>query len=193
MTRTGRTTERQIGPLLLEIGALAQQHARRLVDRDTAEDIAQDVVVTCLERIRAGTWDVRPDGIDAYVRCVVGRRVIDVVRRRKRRREREAEHSRELEEGVHAWMDPELALERDELEAYHERAMAEMPAACRRAYRLVRERHASRAEAAAKLGVTVGAIGMRLARAQRELEEGLKRRGFEGRRGRRKKGVGEGR
>ncbi len=159
--------------VLVDIGERARRHAARIVDRDTAEDIAQDLVIDCLERMRAGTWSVRPDGIDAYVGCVVRRRTIDGLRRAQSRAEREAEHARELTEGVHAWMEPELALEARELEALRVRAMAELPEACRRAYLLVREQKASYAEAAAVLGVTTSAVNANVVRAQRKLRARL--------------------
>jgi RNA polymerase sigma factor (sigma-70 family) len=184
-------TDSVMGTLLVDVGERARKYAERIVDPQTADDIAQDVVLTALTRMRAGRWRPGRGGIDGYVRCVVRRRAGDALKRRQRRHEREAEHARELTEGVHAWMDPELALEARELDTMYARATAGLPETHRRAYQLVRVQHASHATAAAVLGVTPSALSMNVVRAQQALEVELELRGIEAPKGRRKSRVRE--
>src|SRR6185312_2398188 len=192
-TRTGRAVgmEEAAGEagevdsaLGCEIAKRARALAERIVDRHAAEDIAQDVVLTCLERMQAGTWRLGPGGVDGYVRCVVRRRAVDALRRRQRRQDRDAEHARELVEGVHAWMDPELALEARELDELHASATARLSAPCRRAYHLVREQRVSYAVAAAVLSVTPSAVNVSVVRAQRTIRAELEGRGIAAPKGR---------
>ncbi|MFI5227728.1 MAG: RNA polymerase sigma factor [Gemmatimonadales bacterium] len=75
-------------------------------------------------------------------------------------------------------MEPELALEAQDLQQLHERAVADLPEARRRAYLLVREQHVSHADAAALLRVTPSAVNASVVRAQRALREELERHGI---------------
>ena len=95
-----------------------------IVARDVADDIAQDVVLECLLKVRAGRWRVAREALGAFVRRLVRRRAVDWLRRSQRRSERNAEHAREIRESTHAWMSPDLASEERELAEFHDRALA---------------------------------------------------------------------
>jgi RNA polymerase sigma factor (sigma-70 family) len=101
-------------------------------------DIAQDVVLDCLVKIRNGTWDA-PDDLPQYVRRMVQNKRVDLIRRRRHRDERDGDHAEELEEARHAWMAPDQMTEERELLEVHERALSDLPDGCRRAYIMVRD------------------------------------------------------
>lgn len=58
--------------LLLEIRQQARTIAGHLMSSDRADDVTQDVLVDCLESMRAGTWQVAPEGLEAYLVCKPG-------------------------------------------------------------------------------------------------------------------------
>ena len=151
---------------------------RVLGDRQAAADVAQEVVLFVLVRMRYGDWDVRPKHLKAYVRWLTRRRLVDRIRRSDRLTEREAEHVREWTAGTHAWMRPDEALEARELEAFYEGVLSSLPPACRRAYELVREEEMSYIEAAARLGVTRAAVSANVKRALSRLRAALRERGI---------------
>ena len=83
-------------PLVIEIGRVARRFESKRVPADVADDIAQDLVLECLTKIRAGKWTVRHADLESFVRGVVRRRVLDWLRRCARADERNAQHAREL-------------------------------------------------------------------------------------------------
>lgn len=158
--------------LLTSISNRARRIAHAMVRADTAdaadaEDLAQDVVLECLVRLRSGKLWTRPASLAAFVRRRVRSRAIDLLRRKKHRAARNAEHARELMESVHAWMSPELALETRELELFREHTLASLPYDCRRAYVMVREGEAPYQVVADQLGVSRAAVCSRVVSAQR--------------------------
>jgi RNA polymerase sigma-70 factor (ECF subfamily) len=163
--------------LIVEIHRLAREFAGKRVAADVADDIAQDICLECLVKIRAGRWSVRHSDLAVFVRGVVRRRVVDWLRRREHGDERNAEHARELEEGEHAWMSPELLLEERELAVVREETLRELPTACRRAYLMVREEGESYKGAARRLGVSRSAVSAHIVTAQRRFRRVLLDRG----------------
>lgn len=164
--------------VLAEIGAMAHRFARGVVDRDMAHDVAQDVVLICLEKMRAKRWRLERSALPRYVRCLVHRRIIVVLRRRDRRREREADHARERRESPPAWTHPERAMEAREREACELEAMDGLPPQSRRAWRLVREKRMSYRAAARLLGVSRATLCSNLARAERLVRERMQEEGL---------------
>lgn len=79
----GETHER----LLITIAALARTRARALLSPDQADDIAQDVVLECLLKLREGSV-IDQRSLGGLVRQMVRRRVSDLHRRTLRRAER---------------------------------------------------------------------------------------------------------
>jgi RNA polymerase sigma factor (sigma-70 family) len=158
--------------LLKDIIRRARRHATKLVSADAADDIAQDVVLDCLTRMRDGQWRTR-QSLPALVRKMVQRRLTDHRRGQESRLAHEAEHVRERTESIHAWMSPELALQERELERFHEQALAKLPRTCRMAYVMVREEGTPYSVVADRLGVSRAAVNACVVRAQRRLRAEL--------------------
>jgi RNA polymerase sigma factor (sigma-70 family) len=110
-----------------------------LVPKHSREDVAQDVTLECLIRMRAGEWEVAPEAVVSYVFRAVERKAIDYVRRRKVRKAHEEVFGREMEDGVHAWMRPDTSGADRELHALYTRTLESLPPACQRTYVMVRE------------------------------------------------------
>ena len=122
-------------------------------------DVVQEVVIRCWELMEGGRWTIADDeSLIRLVRSMTWRRVVDHKRSTRRRAVREAEHVRELEESTHAWVSPELTLEKRELEALHAGIMAEIPQTCLKAYAMVRGDDAQYKAVAARLGVSREAV-----------------------------------
>jgi RNA polymerase sigma factor (sigma-70 family) len=163
--------------VLLEVAQLARRFAKGVVRREDVEDVAQEVVLECLIKLRNGYWVPGETSTASLVRNMIHRRGVDRLRRAQRRDEREADHCRDLRESVHAWMSPAVAMEERELNALHDRALAELPPLCRRAYVLVREEGLSYSEVARRLGVTRHAVTSHVTRAQQRLKRSLRAHG----------------
>lgn len=164
--------------VLIEIDAIAHRFARGVVDRDMAHDVAQDVVLICLEKMRAKRWRIEQSELRRYVWCLVRRQIIIVLRRRDRRREREADHAREGRESPPAWMNPERAMEAREVEAFELETMEDLPPQSRRAWRLVREKRMSYKAVAKFLGLSRAAVCSSVARAERIMRERMREKGL---------------
>ena len=106
--------------------------ARRLVSKFAAGDIAHDVVLQCIVTIRKRGWLVAPDDLDRSVRRMVLSKYVDECRGRERRDQRGLKHVREVKDVARAWMSPDWITEERELKTLHERALADLPDACRR-------------------------------------------------------------
>lgn len=165
--------------LLVEIEGIALEFAGAFLPADVADDVAHDVVLDCLLRLRAGTLDIEMALLRGFTYALVKRRVVDRVRREVRRMTRDAEHARTQNEGTHAWMSPELARQAAELEALRVRLLARLPPMCRRALIMIRDDHETYEAAAKRLGVTIDAVTSRVVRAQGRMRRGLKKAGVE--------------
>lgn len=164
--------------VLVAIGELALRFARDAVDRETASDVAQDVVLICLKRKRARVWTVDASEMEMYVRCLVRRRVVDSLRRRQRRGERDAEHARDRLDSAYEWMEPELALEAEWLEAFRQSTFDALPSRSRRTWALVREKRISYKAAAKELGVSARTVCSDLTEAERFVRKRMRANGL---------------
>src|SRR4051812_21419408 len=91
--------------VVVEIAKLALGIARKLVAREVAEDVSQDIALSCLARMRKGAWEVRRESLPALVRQMVQRRVIDR-RRRSGREDRRAAKYLKASTADPVWMTP---------------------------------------------------------------------------------------
>jgi len=164
--------------LLLEIHQQVRTIAGRLMSSDRADDVTQDVLVDCLESMRAGTWQVAPDALEAYLVCMVLRRRADERRRERRATRRGERFMREITASTHTWMHQEAKLEERELTVLYEGTLAALGPMCRRAFVLVRETGLSYAEAAEELGVSKKAVAAQITRALRVFRDVLEERGI---------------
>jgi RNA polymerase sigma factor (sigma-70 family) len=164
--------------LIVQIASLAREFAMIIVAKDRADDIAQDVVLQCLVKIRAGAWRADAAELPVFVQRVVRRRAVDLLRRSRARNERQAAYVREMHATHHTWMSPELTYEERELREFHEQALARMPEMCRRTYLMVREEEETYQGAALRLGLRPKTVCAHLVRARHRFRRELAARGI---------------
>src|SRR5215831_7245174 len=117
----GEHNEENEAQLVERVHASARALAKRLVKgRQRADDIAQDVALDFLRRIRAGVA-IRPERVDAYVATIVMRRRSDTRLRRRRAKVRDWTFLSEISASRRAWMNPEVQWEARELETLYRR------------------------------------------------------------------------
>jgi RNA polymerase sigma factor (sigma-70 family) len=177
-TNSSAHVETELDALLIRIDAVALALAREIVVRHAAADIAHDVVLECLVKIRDGTWDVAPEDLIRCVRRMVQSKAVDQLRQRQRRDERELQHATRVEAIMHAWMSPDQSAEERELEALEEGEIAELPEEDRDTYLLARDRGQSYTAIAALLGLSESAVSHRIVRARRRLRSRLRAKGI---------------
>lgn len=154
--------------LLIRVTALANRFASRLLDPDDAEDLAQQVVLECLARLRRGRWRVHTS-LRGVVRSIVRRRWMRSLYAGSVRGAIDAQHLQDREDCTPVWMDPEAMLEMSEAETLRATALAELPEGCRTAYLLVREEGATYRDVAAELGISIGLVAHYMRNAERHL------------------------
>ena len=163
--------------LLTEVSTLARRTARRIVGADAAGDIAQDIVLELLVRIREGAESIDLARLPGLV-CEMARcRAKDQLRRERRRERPNGDFMKELTDSTHSWMHPDAAVDEAELAAFRESSLAKLPEQCRVAYLLVREEGLSYAEAGTRLGMSTRSVHAQVARAQRLFREELPQQG----------------
>lgn len=160
------------GRLLSQIFKLAVRRARRLTSDDEAEDIAQLVVLQCLERMQGGRWRIGKT-LEAFVHTMVKKRHASACRSAKRRKRRERQYVADRVACPPVWMDPARMLEVCDDERIRERAMVELSEECRAAFYLVREEGATVRETAERLGMTPAIVRARVGRAEQHLASRL--------------------
>ena len=164
--------------LVVQIASLARGFATNIVAADLADDIAQDVALECWVKIRGGQWRVTPAELQTFVRRVVRRRAVDLLRRSQARDQRHAEYAREASESYHTWMSPELAFEERELTELHEQVLGRLPELCRRTYLMVRDEEETYRRAAQRLGVRRTTVKAHVVNAQHRFRRELAARGI---------------
>lgn len=157
-----------------ERGRLVRLCARLTGDVDAAEDLAQE---TLLEAWRHAHKLRNPDGLAPWLSAVARNVCLRWARARGRELARLAPVGREgvgsSDAGPADGFDLEVALERDELAELLDRALALLPAETR-ATLVARYIHdAPQAEVAARLGLSEGAVAMRLRRGKLALRRVL--------------------
>ena len=158
--------------LLLEIHALARRRARKVLEPDVADDVAQDVVLECLVKMRDGAW-CRPVSLAGLVRQMVLRRTVDVYRRDRRRAERSAVHLSQSKASPPSWMQPDLALEELEYTALRASVLHVLPEGCRRVFAMVREEGLAYGAVATLLGLSRATVCAHVVHAQSKLRSQL--------------------
>jgi RNA polymerase sigma-19 factor, ECF subfamily len=174
----GRKFEEDEAQLLGRVRAKARELAGRLVrGRARADDIAQEVALDYLVRLRSGKA-VQPEREDAYIATIALRRRSDMRLRRRRRAARDWTYLREITASRRAWMNPEVNMRQRELEALYRRTLDSLPLRCRQAFIAVREQEQSYADAAQSLGVSVKMIAKYITQAQRVFRAALREQGI---------------
>ena len=139
---------------------------RRGVPPDRADDVVQETLLT-IHKARA-TYDPRRP-FDAWLRAIVERRAVDVLRQAYRRGAREVHAP--LAYDSHADEDVNLAagIERDENAGWVRNAVAELPKSQREAVRHLMLEEQSLDDAAAATGRSKGSLKVNLHRALKAL------------------------
>jgi len=146
----------------------AMVHAR-VYDHGSAEDVVQNVLLS----IHRARHTYRPErSFGPWMRAIARNAMIDSFREQGRRRDREVAVEMIEELAVVEPGDP-LA-HRDKLPPALENAMQRLPEKQREAVQLIQLDGLSVAEAAARVGVTSGALKVRAHRGYRALRKALK-------------------
>jgi RNA polymerase sigma factor (sigma-70 family) len=188
-----RTTAGQ-DALAVEIHRLAHEAAQRqarvatLEDEEDdglmeieAEDVAQDVVLFCLERLREGTLDLNGRVFDSHIRCLVRRRASVRRRQRGRRAARDMERVRDTDGVVKEWVEADGEMDSAALDKAYAAGLEKLTPACRKAYQLVRGEKLSYVAAGKRLGVSPETVKLQIKQAMKVFQRAMgKRRGPRG-------------
>jgi RNA polymerase sigma factor (sigma-70 family) len=155
-----------------------KRHAPAGLDESAVKDLAQDIVLGVLVKMRDGSWR-DPRSLRGWVRRVVKCRLLDAKREERRRQARHDAHARTLDDVMPIWMSADLNVEHRELGAAIRAAIQSLPDQCGRVWMMVRLDNLSYVETAAILGITRSAVCANVVRAQRRIRLELIERGFE--------------
>ena len=153
--------------LLAGVLVIARRSARRLVDDDTAQDVAQDVAVEFLTALTNGTLQREPRSLEAFAERQARFRARDALRGGANRRARENDWALDIVDGIHCWMQPDLALNETELADVQRRTLEALSPACRRVFTMVRDGERTYDDVARTLGVSRSTICLHVSEAQR--------------------------
>jgi RNA polymerase sigma-70 factor, ECF subfamily len=148
------------GPLLAFI-------SRRVSDRDSAEDILQEVML----RIHRHSGELRSaPAVGGWIHQIARNAVIDHYRRAVVRRERPVGSEAELDRPTPTVPEPGPAELRVELAACLQPLLAQLPAIYRDALRLTDLDGLTQADAAARIGLSTSGMKTRVQRARSQLQ-----------------------
>jgi RNA polymerase sigma factor (sigma-70 family) len=165
---------------LIEVHALAHKFARRLCSADTAEDIAQDVVMKCLEQMRLGIWDTGESplkNLPGLIRHMVKCQRVDRRRAENASAKRDPNYAQDREQSI-SWSSPDLALEEREATRLFRDVLDSLPWMYRVTYVLVRDRQLTYDEAAEYLEVDVSSVRAYMVRIRHAFRQRLLDRGI---------------
>ncbi len=156
--------------LLIEIvPAVRRQVHARLSDHGRAEDVVQNVLLS----IHRARHTYRPErAFGPWMRAIARNAVVDSLRQHGRRGEREVAVEA-IEEIAISPVGPGQEQSGDRLSPVLEQALAALPEAQREAVRMIQLEGLSVAEAAARAGVSAGALKVRAHRGYKALRKAL--------------------
>jgi hypothetical protein len=82
--------------LLLRIYTIATRKAATVIRSRFRTDIVQDVILSCLEALRAGTFTANPSALDAFITTALKQRASEIRRDQKDEREALIDYRREV-------------------------------------------------------------------------------------------------
>lgn len=157
-------TERQ-DALITEIAPLARELAMQYARRRPWEDLAQDVMLECVEQIRAGKWPSHLASLPAYINTIVGRRASNRGRNDRCAAGGRKKYMAAVVASERAWMLPSVDQEqRDVAEAVRD-ALMHMNVRCLIVYNAIRDQMMSIEDTAAAFGMSRNSVVARLRRA----------------------------
>jgi RNA polymerase sigma factor (sigma-70 family) len=165
--------------LLIAISDIARRCARALLrSRDDADDVAQDVVLEALLKIRAGRWDADEKDLKKVVYWLVRHRLVDRRRRHDVRKQYDYEHLSDLEGRNAGWMSPQAGLRSAELSKLYQGVLWSVTPACREAYIRVREQGMSHAQVAAALNISRSTVNSYVVSVQHKMRRVMSENGI---------------
>jgi RNA polymerase sigma factor (sigma-70 family) len=166
--------ESGVEDVMRQIAMMAHRSARKAAGRQDGVDLAQDVILECLVKLRSGEWRPPPGrSLRSFVLLVVRRRATDFFRSRQRRWAREMEYGRQQKEWARMQFAPDLETEERELDAWYKRALDTLPHMPREVHRLVVVEEASHRLAAKELGISRQRVTEHMATVQQRLRQEL--------------------
>jgi DNA-directed RNA polymerase specialized sigma24 family protein len=160
--------------LLIEIHARARRFAIGEVDDDVVEDIAADIALNALVRLRSKMWTKLPKNLQALVRKMTANRVASFHRDQKVERANLREFQRIQQSIEREWMSPDPEWDEASIDEYQAEVMRKLPRRCRLAYYLVRVEGDSYEQAAERMQVTTRTICKYIVHAHRVFREELR-------------------
>lgn len=160
--------------LVVEIMQLARRIAGEMFGPDTAADLAQQISLECLARLRKGTLVVDRTSLGGLVRTMVQRRKVDRARHRRARKAPEQQYELDNTSDVHPWMAPDTQLEEAELDAFYRSVLDTFKPKARLAFVMVREMELSYEDVALHLGIAKSAVHWHVTQVQRRFRFALR-------------------
>jgi RNA polymerase sigma-70 factor (ECF subfamily) len=155
---------------IAEILAIARRSARRSLDRDQADDIAQEIAIKAWEQLQA-----KPESIDfsqplpPLVHLWVGRTILDRLKSDRCRVLRGEQFTEASIGKLEQQFDPTAELERSELANVVAETLRKQPTVRREIWVQVHDQDFSYAEVAERRGISVKTVQEHLYRAQRAI------------------------
>jgi RNA polymerase sigma factor (sigma-70 family) len=150
--------EKKQNRLIPEIYELAGRHAAGLVGRQRRADVVHDVILECIEIIRAGEWTAPGEGLDRFVQYRVWSRRNSAYRTRRRDAVRDAEFLRVIDGAPREWMSEDLLRREEEAGELQRRVSLTLPAKWRRVHRLVRDERLTYEQCANTVGISTSTV-----------------------------------
>jgi len=155
-----------------QVRRMAYLYARRLTRKHVADDIAQDVALAYLLKVRDKHWRLETK-LEALVVSMTWRKLACRVRREKHRRDAEEQFMAERNARMPDWMHPASACEAREDARIREQVLKELPATARIAFRMVQEQGATHDAVAKTMGVSRELVSKHVQRAEKRLADRL--------------------
>jgi RNA polymerase sigma factor (sigma-70 family) len=159
--------------LLIRIYEIAKTFVPRSVRGADAEDVVHDVALDCLTKLRSDELRLDEDRFDQFVRRIIRRQAIDLLRRSISREDRDGCVAMASSDPRHIWMSPALGLVDDFYEAFAQRTLARLPKDWNRAFAMTQEERLRYEQVAARLGVSRGMVHKYLAGVRAEFRKEL--------------------
>ena len=163
---------------LIRVSAIANYYAAMALGPVDAADLAHDIVLELLVRMREGSW-IAPKSLPGWVRRAVTCRLIDGKKAQRRREKRDCAHARRLDGLTRIWMNSDLGAEQRELGQAIASIVQSLPDRRGRVWIMVRVEDLSYKEVASLLGISRTGVNAHLVRAQHQICRELGRRGFD--------------
>jgi RNA polymerase sigma factor (sigma-70 family) len=155
---------------IAEILSIARRSARRSLDRDQADDIAQEIAIKAWQQLQE-----KPESIDfsqplpPLVHMWVGQTILDRLKSDRRRLSRGEQFTEASIGKLEQQFDPSAELERSELANVVAVTLRKQPTVRREIWVQVHDQDASYAEVAARRGISVKTVQEHLYRTQRAI------------------------